>query len=476
MRRIVFYSWQSDSPNACNRGLIQTALEEAAIAITADDTVAIEPVVDRDTQDVPGAPDITSTIFAKIAAADVFVSDVSITTRGKGKRPTPNPNVLIELGYALRALGHERIILVFNRAFGKLEELPFDLRTRRVLTYVMPQDSAERAPERKRLERQLDGAIRAALESVPQKEDEVESPVPAIAAIESLQPNRAIVLRRNLAEILNKIDEGEPKKFRDGGTPEKLIEGIRATQGIVAEFSRIVESVAVMNDEIAGVEIVRWFGKLLERYDLPEGFSGEYSEADHDYFRFVGHELFTTLIAFPLREQRWGLLRLLFGEPIAMNYMRPDGPGNVGWEYASQHCVLLANEGQKRGRISFHGDLLNERHSIDGGLGTILPIEDFIGADFFLFLLSQSISDTKNGHFDIWRPWSCVFMKRAPMFLQNAARAHIAIEIGATLGANSIEELKGLLAEKGPELRRLFRAGSWHYPIRNEDIERIGTL
>jgi len=76
MKQIVFYSWQSDLPNSCNRGLIQDALESAVATIKADDTIAVEPVVDRDTQGVPGAPDIASTIFAKITAADVFVADV----------------------------------------------------------------------------------------------------------------------------------------------------------------------------------------------------------------------------------------------------------------------------------------------------------------------------------------------------------------------------------------------------------------
>jgi hypothetical protein len=78
MKQIVFYSWQSDLPNASNRGFIQRALESAAQAIKADDAVEIEPVVDRDTQGVPGSPEIASTIFSKITAADVFVADVSI--------------------------------------------------------------------------------------------------------------------------------------------------------------------------------------------------------------------------------------------------------------------------------------------------------------------------------------------------------------------------------------------------------------
>jgi len=170
MKRIVFYSWQSDLPNACNRGFIQTALERAAAAITADDTVAVEPVVDRDTQGVAGAPDIASTIFAKIDAADVFVADITITARPNDGRVAPNPNVLVELGFAFKALGYEKVILVFNRAFGKIEELPFDLRMRRVISYDMPAATDERASERKSLEKVLDQAIRSALEGIPERE------------------------------------------------------------------------------------------------------------------------------------------------------------------------------------------------------------------------------------------------------------------------------------------------------------------
>jgi hypothetical protein len=141
MERIVFYPWQSDLPNSCNRGFIQDALENAAVAIAADDTIAVEPVMDRNTQGVPGA----STIFAKITGADVFVANVSIVGRTED-RAHPNPNVLIELGYAFKVLGAEKVILAFNSAFGKLEELPFDLRMRRVLAYDMPATGTPRVP------------------------------------------------------------------------------------------------------------------------------------------------------------------------------------------------------------------------------------------------------------------------------------------------------------------------------------------
>ena len=74
----VFYSWQTDLPNSTNRGLIQSALESAAKSIRDDDSIKIEPVIDRDTIGVPGAPDIADTILAKIEKSQIFVADVSI--------------------------------------------------------------------------------------------------------------------------------------------------------------------------------------------------------------------------------------------------------------------------------------------------------------------------------------------------------------------------------------------------------------
>lgn len=473
MRRIVFYSWQSDLPNACNRGLIQSALEEAAASIAADDTVAVEPVVDRDTQNVPGSPDIASTIFSKITSADIFVADVSIVTRAEGMRSTPNPNVLIELGYALKTLGHERIILVFNKSFGKLEELPFDLRTRRVLVYEMPEVAEERAPERKKLQAQLEAALRAALTAVP-PEDDSEIPIPVVNAIENVEPNRKIVLRRTLGEVLKKIEGLEPKKHRDGGTADELMAAIDTAQEVVAEFSKIAEAIAVMGDTDSAVDLYHWFGKIFEKYNLPDGYSGRVSDADHDFFKFVGHEIFVTLIAFLMREQQWELLARLLDEPIPM-HIPNRGPGNVGWEYASKHLSLLLSESPKRRRMSLHADLLNKRHAEGGGLATILPMREFMDADFFLFLLSRTLKDNSGFDMRYWRAWSCLYLKHAPMFVQNSERTRIAEKVAKTFGLASVEELKKLLTERGPDLEKLFSRGFWDYPIEKEDIDKIGT-
>jgi len=78
--------------------------------------------------------------------------------------------VLIELGYAFRAIGHERVIIVFNSAYGDVENLPFDLKMRRATQYTMPEEAKDRSFERKELQRQLENALRASLATIkPEK-------------------------------------------------------------------------------------------------------------------------------------------------------------------------------------------------------------------------------------------------------------------------------------------------------------------
>jgi hypothetical protein len=100
----VFFSWQSDIKAAACRTLIEDALDGAIKALALDGSVAVEPVIDRDTLDEPGAPDIKTTILEKIDAAAAFVADLTIIGETPRGRPTPNPNVLFELGYAMKKL------------------------------------------------------------------------------------------------------------------------------------------------------------------------------------------------------------------------------------------------------------------------------------------------------------------------------------------------------------------------------------
>lgn len=135
----VFYSWQSDLPGLVNMQLIRNSLNDAAGVINGDHDQVLHVLVDEATREVPGSPNIADSIFAKIRVADVFVCDLTKTAEfdsGKGKRKFCNPNVAIELGYAVSVLGWSRIVLVFNQAYGVIpDDLPFDARGHRTSLY-----------------------------------------------------------------------------------------------------------------------------------------------------------------------------------------------------------------------------------------------------------------------------------------------------------------------------------------------------
>jgi hypothetical protein len=121
----LFYSWQSDTPS--NRGLIQKCIREALKAVPQFE-------LETATRDALGSPDIASTILQKIDDSNMIIADVSIINSGSRKtRPVPNPNVTYELGYALKSLGEENVILVADKSTTNTANLPFDIRNRRMI-------------------------------------------------------------------------------------------------------------------------------------------------------------------------------------------------------------------------------------------------------------------------------------------------------------------------------------------------------
>jgi len=92
-------------------------------------------------------------IFNKIDECDVFIGDISIINLHEDNtaRRVPNPNVLIELGYAAAKLGWENIILIYNLDFGRIDDMPFDLRQRRPIFYDLSEENNSEKPEKKKI-------------------------------------------------------------------------------------------------------------------------------------------------------------------------------------------------------------------------------------------------------------------------------------------------------------------------------------
>ena len=150
MSGTIFFSWQSDRPSSVCRNFIERALQSAVDRLKADINVEVAVrenlAVDKDTRNVPGTPPIFETIMAKIAAASVFVPDLTFVMSTANQSSVSNPNVLIEYGLALRKPGHAQIIAVMNDAFGKPteEDMPFNLRHSKFpITYTLREGASD---------------------------------------------------------------------------------------------------------------------------------------------------------------------------------------------------------------------------------------------------------------------------------------------------------------------------------------------
>jgi hypothetical protein len=194
--RTIFYSWQSDTPSQFNRAFIEDALQLAIDRLHAN--VELVPALrdsklelDSDTKGVSGSPPVTQTILNKIQASTAFVADLTFVAKSFEQlardpaRMCPNPNVLIEYGYALKCLDHERMIGVQNTAFGEPAHgsLPFDLRHLRwpITYHYEPANEHQRAAVLEKLASELTTQLQTILLQAPLMGENVQMFSPQLA-------------------------------------------------------------------------------------------------------------------------------------------------------------------------------------------------------------------------------------------------------------------------------------------------------
>ena len=164
----IFYSWQSKTDQKLNRYFIKECLEDAIAELKKEfQGNAPEIVLDMDTQDVPGIPNIPMTIHDKIKMADVYVADITFIFKPAEaeNEGIPAPNVLIEMGYALAEVSENRIITVMNTAFGPPDKLPFDIKQRRFpIKYSL--EGSETKEEKKDVKKKLVDTFKYTIQTI----------------------------------------------------------------------------------------------------------------------------------------------------------------------------------------------------------------------------------------------------------------------------------------------------------------------
>lgn len=183
MTQSIFFSWQSDTDTRTGRNFVTDVLERVCKNIANDTSVEEaqrDMSVDSDTKGAAGRPPIVDTIFQKIDESAVYVADVTFVGNRIDGRLTPNPNVLIEYGWALKSRTHQRVITVMNTAYGEPSEtsLPFNMKHMLwPITYNLPTRASaeEKATVRDGLIKELTSVVKASLALAPVVAMEVDT-------------------------------------------------------------------------------------------------------------------------------------------------------------------------------------------------------------------------------------------------------------------------------------------------------------
>jgi serine/threonine protein kinase len=173
----------------------------------------------------------------------------------------------------------------------------------------------------------------------------IEPLVAAIDAIENGHPARELRIQRYMKWLNDELKEIAPDFTRtevegDRALDDDLIEAIEKSTQLVAGFSQLAETVVMVGQKVAASEVYRGLAPLLAKYDLPVDFpGGTVKSIEFDFFKFIGHELFTSFLSLFIRNDRYELLNDVLEEQLYIENLHISGL--VPEEYFSDHVELL---------------------------------------------------------------------------------------------------------------------------------------
>lgn len=142
----VFYAWQSDRDANTTRYLIRDALEQAIARLVSDQSIAASPTLVEGPGDIFGAEGIAEKVLRNIERADFAVFDMTFIAMREdveGAAGIPNPNVMLEAGYARANLSEQNLLYPLNTAYGAPLHLPFDLGYCGIVPFLAREDCSD---------------------------------------------------------------------------------------------------------------------------------------------------------------------------------------------------------------------------------------------------------------------------------------------------------------------------------------------
>jgi hypothetical protein len=249
-----------------------------------------------------------------------------------------------------------------------------------------------------------------------------------ITSIQESKPNMDVQVKKAMSHLKDELDVIAPDFSAEEEPDELLVQAIADTIPLMIEFAPVAQHIAEMDLYKAALGFYKGFEFILQ------GYQG-HQYTDSDFYKFMGHELFVSFFSFLIRESRWETITSLLQEEL---YIEDRQPRMEHFSYLSLHVELLVMRNRRLGlrQKSIHANLMNERHT-QGALAEIVPMQQFMDADFFLFLRSET-----------WGAWSSLYLEKVPRFLLEAKRIKYAEQLLSPLDIDDISMFRDRLNER----------------------------
>ena len=230
----------------------------------------------------------------------------------KRDRLIPNPNVLVEHGYALSRRTFSRVISVMNTAYGDCDEatLPFDLRHMRwPITYKLSTGNPKE-PVKKAFVKELTLALRSILLlRDDQSTDEIFSAIQVFeAAVSDGKTNTGYLAEKVFGKIEKELTQYRITQENDKPFDETLIESLKTLKPLRDSFLEVCD--VWLRSESAQPftpKVVAFIQKVKALQMRPANVSG-WDDKFGDNFGFLSHELLLSTVAILLKLERFDTL------------------------------------------------------------------------------------------------------------------------------------------------------------------------
>ena len=278
----------------------------------------------------------------------------------------------------------------------------------------------------------------------------------ALESVQALVPGRQTLVEEFTASFAAELMKMAPDPASDGAEIRRLQQSIDASAPIMESFALLADAAAAGHDARTIHSLFNGLARIADRYALPKRNFGSRGVHQFDFFRFVGHEAMVVITAVTVRMHRWELLASLLRSKLELRNDHRGRSAAVGFDYLGVGSVLLANAGvagQKR--RSEQAELLRSRYGASTRLGAIVPFEDFVAADYLLFLRTV-ISSESPGHARRWFAPTAIFLTGAPAYLVEARDTGFDAVLADVLGAHGPKHLREIVCSRAKLLRDFF--------------------